>query len=159
VTVIPERLTPAERILRIIDRRGGIAATRELRAEGVDRDMLDIAVQYGRVMRVRKGWWARPEMPRLPLLAHRAGGRLACVSALEYHGIIEPVPGRVHISAPAGVSRWRPGQPRSDAIRHWSRRVQPGDRMAVTVDVAWEQFALCREVASRDVRLTAADSL
>jgi hypothetical protein len=34
-----------------------------------------------------------------------------------------------------------------------------GDRMAVTPQDAWAQFALCREVAGRDVRLRQPDSL
>jgi hypothetical protein len=147
------------RILDAIDEYGGMASTAELRRRGVERWELDIAVMYGRVLRVRKGLWARPELSRLAVDAQRGGGRLACVSALVYHGVIEPVPGRLHVSAPAWAASWRPGRPRADVIRHWNRTEHPGDRMAVAAEDAWAQFALCREVAGRDVRLRRTDSL
>lgn len=142
-----------ERLLDEIERRGGIASTRELTRDRIDREFLLLAGQYGRILRVRKGWWAHPDLPAHLLEAHRAGGRLACVSALAHHGVIAPIDGRVHVSAPEGVRKWRPGRRRADVVRHWSRHPCPGDRMAVTVDAALAQFALCREVSSRDVRL------
>lgn len=147
------------RILDAIDRWGGMASTAELAHSGVERWELDIAVMYGRVLRVRKGLWARPDLTPAAIAAQRGGGRLACVSALAYHGLIEPVPGRLHVSAPQWVFSWRPGSPHADVIRHWSRTTEPGDRMAVSPHDAWAQFALCREVAGRDVRLIRTDSL
>lgn len=147
------------RILDAIDANGGMASTAELVRVGVERWELDMAVAYGRVLRVRKGLWARPELSRLAVDAQRGGGRLACVSALTYHGVIEPVPGRVHVCAPSWASSWRPGRPKADVVRHWDRPREEGDRMAVSVQDAWAQFALCREVAGRDVRLVRADSL
>ncbi|HEX7835640.1 MAG TPA: hypothetical protein VF479_09260 [Pseudolysinimonas sp.] len=144
-------------VLAAIDRWGGIASTSELAASGVERSILDIAVMYGKVIRVRKGLWSRPELPREVLDAHRAGGRLACVSALAFHGVIEPVDG-LHVAAPFDVTKWKP-RPRRDVVRHWSRRPIPGDKLAVTVEAAWAQFALCRAVAGRDVRLRRTDSL
>jgi hypothetical protein len=147
------------RILDAIDTFGGMASTAELARCGVERWELDIAVMYGRVLRVRKGLWSRPGLPQLVVAAHRSGGRLACVSALAFHGVIEPVPGRLHISAPLWAGSWRPGAPRADVVRHWNRTAAPGDRLAVTPEDAWAQFALCREVAGRDVRLRRPDSL
>lgn len=146
-------------VLDAIDRWGGIASTRELEASGVDRSRLDVAVYYDRVIRVRKGHWARPGLPDEVLAAHRAGGRLACVSALAFHGVIEPVRGPLHIAAPDRVFKWRGGVRGADVVRHWSRRQLPGDRFAVSAEVAWAQFALCRRVAGRDVRLQRTDSL
>lgn len=145
-------------VFRAIDRWGGIATTAELRASGVERSILDVLVMYGRVIRVRKGLWAKPHLPPDVLAAQRLGGRLACVSALAYHGVIEPVPGPLHVSAPEGVTKWR-GRSARAAIRHWSRRVHTGDRFAVSAEAAWAQFALCREVAGREVRLRRTDSL
>jgi len=145
-------------VLAAIDRWGGIASTAELAASGVDRSFLDIAVMYGNVLRVKKGLWSRPELPPEAVAAHRAGGRLACVSALAFHGIIEPVEG-LHVAAPLNVTKWKPGESRLGVVRHWSRRALPGDRLAVSVETAWAQFALCRAVAGRDVRLRRTDSL
>jgi hypothetical protein len=146
-------------VLRAIHRWGGIASTAELAASGVERQLLDIAVMYGRVVRVKKGLWADPEIPAEVVAAYRAGGRLACVSALAYHGVIEQPECGIHICAPEWVSRWRAPRPDATVTRHWSRRPVAGDRFAVSVQVAWAQFALCRGVAGRDVRLRRTDSL
>jgi hypothetical protein len=145
-------MNPLDRILDAIDQAGGLATTRELADRRIDMDFFYIAVYYDRVLRVRKGLWARPGLDPVVLEAQRAGGRLACVSALAFHGVIASIDGPVHVSAPAGVRKWRPGRRRADAIRHWSRRVCAGDRFAVTVDEAWTQFAHCRAVSSRDLR-------
>jgi hypothetical protein len=48
---------------------------------------------------------------------------------------------------------WRPRGRRERVVRHWSRRPIEGDRLAVSAQAAWAQFALCRAVAGRDVRL------
>jgi hypothetical protein len=146
-------------VLKAINRWGGIASTRELAASGVERQLLDIAVMYGRVVRVKKGLWADPAIPPEVVAAYRAGGRLACVSALAYHGVIERPDCGIHIAAPDWVSKWRAPRPRVAVTRHWSRRPVPGDRFAVSVETAWAQFALCRGVAGRDVRLRRTDSL
>jgi hypothetical protein len=146
-------------VLRAIDEWGGIASTAELRASGVDRSILDLLVMYGLVVRVKKGLWARPGLPLQVRDAQRLGGRLACVSALAFHGLIDPVAGPLHISAPEGVAKWRPDTSRIGPVRHWSRRALPGDRFAVSAQAAWRQFGLCRHVAGRDVRLPRPDSL
>lgn len=140
-------------VLKALERRGGIASTREMNASGVERQLLDIAVMYGTIVRIKRGLWALPSVRPEAIAAHRAGGRLACVSALAYHGVIDDPPGGIHISAPAWVSKWH--SPRMDpaVVRHWSRRRIAGDRFAVSVAEAWAQFALCRAVAGRDVRL------
>lgn len=143
-------------ILDLIERCGGVASTHEL--AHVPRNVLDVAAMYGTVLRVKKGLWAAPDLDPMVVAALRAGGRLACVSALEYHGVIEPGHD-LHICAPHGVVSWRPRGPRHGVVRHWSRRPAPGDRLAVSVETAWGQFALCRAVASRDVRLRGTDSL
>ena len=142
-----------ERILEVIDRAGGLATTREIAGHRVDMDFFYIAAYHGKVLRVRKGLWARPDLDPVVLEAQLAGGRLACVSALAYHGVIAQVPGPVHVSAPHGVLKWHPGRRSAPAVRHWSRRRVAGDRFAVAVDEAWAQFGLCRRVASRDLRL------
>ncbi len=146
-------------VLRAMTACGGIATTAELASHGVDRQQLDIAVMYGRVLRVRKGLWAAPDFAPEALPALRAGGRLACVSALVFHGEIEDAGFDLHLAAPQGVTSWHPTRHGRHVVRHWSRRPLPGDRLAVSADTAWAQFALCRGVAGRDVRLRRTDSL
>jgi hypothetical protein len=146
-------------VLKAISACGGLATTAELASRGVDRQQLDIAVMYGRVLRVKKGLWAVPGFSPEALPALRAGGRLACVSALVFLEEIEDAGFELHLAAPLGVTSWHPGRHRRDVVRHWSRHPLPGDRLAVSVEVAWAQFALCRGVAGRDVRLLRTDSL
>ena len=144
-------------ILDLIERHGGIATTWELAR--VPRNVLDVAAMYGTVLHIKKGLWGLPTLDPLAVSAQRAGGRLACVSALVFHGVIEPGHHELHVCAPEGVVSWRPRGRREKVVRHWSRRALPGDKLAVTPEVAWAQFALCRAVAGRDVRLRRTDSL
>jgi hypothetical protein len=144
-------------ILDLIERHGGIAHSHEL--SYVPRNVLDVAAMYGTVLHIKKGLWGLPTLDARVVAAQRAGGRLACVSALAFHGIIEPGEHPLHICAPDGVLSWRPRGRTDGVVRHWSRRRLPGDRQAVDVETAWAQFALCRGVSGRDVRLRRTDSL
>ena len=86
----------------------GLATTAQLRALGIHRGQLDIAYMYGRIWRVRKGMWCLPGLPRPVLRAQRVKGRLACVSALAFHGVIEDDGGPLHVSARVGQVSWHP---------------------------------------------------
>jgi len=114
---------------------------------------------YRRVLRVKKGLWAVPGFAPEALPALRAGGRLACVSALVFLGEIDDAGFELHLAAPLGVTSWHPHRRSRDVVRHWSRSPLPGNRLAVDSDTAWAQFALCRAVAGRDVQLRRTDSL
>ncbi|MGE3194698.1 MAG: hypothetical protein AB7K08_14660 [Microbacteriaceae bacterium] len=146
-------------VIDALHRCDGLATTAQLRALGIHRGQIDIAYMYGRIWRVRKGMWCLPELPRPVLRAQRVKGRLACVSALAFHGVIEDDGGPLHVSARVGQVSWHPVPERDDVVRHWSRTRLGGDRFAVDVETAWAQFALCRAVASGDVRLRGTDSL
>ena len=146
-------------VLDALERRGGVATTAELARLGVDRQRLDIAYMYRRIVRVKRGVWALPSIPPEVIVAHRAGGRLACVSALAFHGVIEETGTGLHISAPAWVTKWRSPRRSGHVVAHWSRSPATGDCRAVSVEAAWAQFALCRAVAGGDVRLRRTDSL
>lgn len=144
-------------LLDLIERKGGIAYTHELAY--FPRNVIDVSAMYGLLLHVKKGVWALPTVDPLVVAGIRAGGRLACVSALAFHGVIETGTHQLHVSAPDGVVSWRPRGRREGVIRHWSRTPLPGDRLAVSAEAAWAQFALCREVHGRDVRLRRPDSL
>ena len=123
-------------------RNHGLVRTSELIAIGESDETIRIAGNYGTLIRVRRGWWALPgTSPRL-LLAWRAGGRLACVSALAYYGEIPHATEQLHVEVPA-TSR---GARSPGYIVHWSRNQANGDRRAVSVEVAWRQTVACRGV-------------
>jgi len=73
---------------------GGIARTRELVALGHAPHSLTEAVRSGQLLRLRKGYYALPELPAAAAAAERVGGTLAGISALEARGVW--VPNRVH---------------------------------------------------------------
>jgi hypothetical protein len=146
-------------VLDALEKSGGVATSAQLARLGVDRQFLDIAYMYRRIVRVKRGVWAHPSVPSKVIEAHRAGGRLACVSALVFHGVIDETETALHISAPSWVTKWRSPRRSDHVVAHWSRRRANGDCQAVSVETAWAQFALCRAVAGRDVRLRRTASL
>lgn len=123
---------------------GGLARTADLLALGREPDLIQMAVYYGRLIRVRRGWFAVPETPASVLDACRVGGRLACVSALEYHGVLSESPERLHVAVPRSASRLRDiGR---DVTVHWTRAELSGDHCAVAIDVALEQARSCAAI-------------
>ncbi len=123
----------------LIRRLGGVARTAELHEHGFTEEIITAFLAHGKVIRVRQGWYATPETPLLAIDAIRARGRLACVSALAYHGLIGPQQ-PLHIS----VGRSANSRAASGVVVHWSRRVLAGDRVAVSIDEAWKQARACR---------------
>jgi hypothetical protein len=51
---------PVERIVREL---GGIASTAELIRRGCDTDMIRLVESYGKILRIRQGWYATPDVP------------------------------------------------------------------------------------------------
>jgi hypothetical protein len=123
-------------------RHHGLVRTRELLAIGMDTEMIRWSRNYRKLIHVRQGWWALPGTNEVLLRAWRAGGRLACVSALTFHGRTLDLSEPLHIEVPEHSSRPRtPG-----TCVHWSRDQANGDRRAVSVEVAWAQTVACRGV-------------
>ena len=79
----------------------GLVRTSELLAAGDEPEWIRISRNYGRLIHVRKGWWALPGTPAVVLAAWRAGGRLACVSALSFHGATLEIGDMLHIEVAA----------------------------------------------------------
>ncbi|MBK4347599.1 type IV toxin-antitoxin system AbiEi family antitoxin domain-containing protein [Lacisediminihabitans changchengi] len=69
----------------IIRDLGGVATAAELRERGHPAWELRMLLDYGRLVRVRKGWYATTSTPIELVRAWRVGGRLACVSAPGGH--------------------------------------------------------------------------
>lgn len=126
----------------------GLVRTRELVGVGVDEEWIRIARNYGKLIHVRQGWWALPGTPEMLLRAWRAGGRLACVSALAFHGVSLELGDHLHIE----VSAASKGALRSGVCVHWSSSQSNGDRRAVSVEVALRQASRCRETTSAPPR-------
>ncbi len=126
-------------------RRGGIACTRELLVDGLDPVLIRMAVDYDRVVRLRKGWYALRDTPESVVRAYRLGGSLACHSALEfYDGLDRGGPLHLAVDHPeraravdgvilhrtrTPVDRRRPAVPRAEAERQAARCV-PAPRPA-----------------------------
>ena len=97
---------------------GGLAATHELYARGYGKKMLRLAVHTGAIVRVRKGWYCRPDLAVELQQAARVGGRLACVSAARHYGLWVPGrPGALHVQVPPDACQLRS---RSDYRRRLS---------------------------------------
>ncbi len=84
--------------LRSIARRGGLAATHELAADGIGRSDLSRHLTRSRIIRVRHGWYSRPDLHPEVLAAARVGGRLTCSSALDAGGFWVAHDDRLHVA-------------------------------------------------------------
>jgi hypothetical protein len=145
-------------LMSVLERGNGIATLQEFLTAGLDRELVRMAVDYGRIVRIRKGWYGVTDLTDDVVRAVRVGGRLGCVSALNFHGAIELAPGlaartehTLHVSVHRGAVRLR----HSDAGKlgvpvredrgtqvHWTRSVT-GDRRAVSIEAALAQAARC----------------
>jgi hypothetical protein len=90
--------------------RGGIACTRELLADGLDPQLIRMAVDYDRVIRLRKGWFATLDTSEEVVRAFGLGGSLACHSALDfYEGRVSE--GRLHVAVHRRASHTHADRP------------------------------------------------
>ena len=124
---------------------GGHASRTELLALGCDPTYIKLCLWYRTILSTRRGWYALPGTPRPILRALRAGGRLACVSALALWGgdkVADDEP--VRIAVHYGASRIGAG-----VVAHWSRKDMPGTRLVVDEEVARQQASTCRAKRSR----------
>ncbi|MES2169587.1 MAG: hypothetical protein V4479_02535 [Actinomycetota bacterium] len=125
-----------------IEALGGIAAMRELVRFGHDREVILMSAEARRIIRVRQGWYAVPGNHWAVEAAWRAGGALACVSALAYLGFMDH-PEELHIAVRGNADRRRDA---SGAVTHWCRADPGGDRRAVSIGAAVRQAARCAHV-------------
>jgi len=151
------------RIERDIEALGGIAKLSELLERGHDVEFVRLLSDYGRILKVRKGWYARKDAPADVVRAWRVGGRLACVSALDFFGVVEGAgaaasrPTALHVAVRANASRLRTPHnrrkrlaehPDPSVIVHWISSEPTGDRVSVGCTAAREQAASCWATAA-----------
>lgn len=136
------------RVSDFLDAVGGIASRTEIVAAGFTLDGIRFAVQFGTVQRLCRGWYGTRDLPHTVRNAWRSGGPLACVSALEFAGLIDTKPG-----GPPHVCRRTRGhrlRHADSAIIHWSdEALRSGSRFAVAPAAAAAQAALCPAARSR----------
>ena len=157
----PVRMTS---IATSIRRRGGLAATFQLYADGHTRRGLALAVHRGSIVRVRQGWYAFADTHPAKLEAVRVGGRLTALSSLAVHGFWTHPDDNLHVVVPPHDARLRTRFDRtrrlSDAIRprtcvHW-RLGGPGTPFAVDPVGSLADALMCQEPV---VVTAAADSV
>ena len=122
----------------VVSRLGGLARTSELDRAGYWQSLVQLYSGYGTLVDAGHGWWATRDTPTDIVAARRAGGRLACASALAHYGL-GTRSDQLHISL--SRSGKRPADP--SIVVHWSRDPLPGDRRAVSVEVAHRQASRC----------------
>ncbi|CAN5137563.1 hypothetical protein BH11ACT4_BH11ACT4_08020 [soil metagenome] len=142
--MLPRHAEAVANVAETIRQLGGIASTGELLQRGLPRDWIRMAANYGRVRRIRRGWFACLDVPLEAIEARRVGGRLGCASALAHHGVLAQTDAALHISVPRNSSRLRLDRASREVVVHWCRGEPVGDALAVPVDEAWAQRAHCR---------------
>ena len=151
--------------LASISRRGGLAATHELHADGVTRARLAALVRTGRVLRVRQGWYCSPDTHPELIGAACVGGRLTCRSALDLAGFWVVDDGRLHVAVDPNDCRLRSARDSRQRLRpnelvtvHWRRPpLAPGaSRLQVDPLRALLHLAEC---ADSEFLVAAADSV
>jgi len=126
-----------------ISHAGGIVSRSELLTAGWTADEIRLGVQYRRLHRLCRGWYGSSDLPAAVRAAWTHGGPLACVSALEFHGVIDPLdpPERPHVCRPTRGHRLRHAGP---ATIHWSDdALASGTRWCVSVESALDQATRC----------------
>lgn len=122
---------------------GGIARRSDLRRMGLDDQTLRIVVAYGKLRRVRQAWYALPDAHTDAVRACQIGGRLACASALRFHGESVADDGMLHVEMPANASARQAEGGWAGVRLHWPRHPSPGNRAVVDAGAAWRQWARC----------------
>ena len=141
----------------VIRRCGGIASRRELLAAGWPETDLWFALSYGHLDRIRRGWFAASDLSDDVRRGWRAGGPLACVSALLRYGMLDASPADhelgLHICVasdghlPMGDAG-TPSDEEAPLVVHWSTADRySGSRRAVAPAVALRQARACSSPA------------
>lgn len=138
-------------IERVLRESGGVASTAMLR-RAVGADAVERAARAGRIVRLRRGWYAHADADPQIVAAVRAGGGVTCVSALARLGVWVPSGLGLHVAVPRG-SRPRPGA----AVRHPSAHpaiiASPRDALAAALDCLDHESAVVVLDSSRNLGL------
>ncbi len=135
---------------RLLDARGGAIATHELIDEGFGRRARERLIEEGVLRRARQGWFVRPDIDPVILMAVRVGGSLTCGHALRQHGVWALDHPEVHARVVHPGSRLRDERDSrrrrsagSTAIVHWTRRPDEHERLVATVSDSLSDYRRC----------------
>lgn len=113
-------------IAQLLADLGGIASAGELNAYGLDAQSLRISHNFGALRRIRRGWYAHPELASPVVHAWAWGGILTCRSAREFgddpyrHGAPVTLPLHVCVRANSPIaSRPLTAPSTVPVIIHW----------------------------------------
>lgn len=129
---------------RFVRERDGIASAADLHALGLTDIDIRLHAMYGRITRIRRGWYSLRDVDPLILHACRLGGRLTCLSLLRLHGEDTVDDGRLHIELRRSDVLRVPAGERYVVRVHWKRSPSPGGRGAVTLAAARRQAIACQ---------------
>ncbi|WP_411701098.1 type IV toxin-antitoxin system AbiEi family antitoxin domain-containing protein [Conyzicola sp.] len=93
-----------------------IATRRQLMRVGAAPHELTAAVRQGSLIRVRRGYYARPDTDHQLVQAVRIGGRLGCVAAAQSLGIWATNPTFAHVAMQHEASRLRSPKDRFERL-------------------------------------------
>lgn len=127
-------------VAHVLDELGGVASRRELEGHGLHPELITMALAMGRIWRARRGVYVTAGMPEPLIRAVRIGGRLACVSALQFWGEPTAPDDRLHVEVRANASRLRLEE---RTLLHWTRRPDGTSRTIVDRETARRQAAVC----------------
>lgn len=115
-----------QELVSLLRAGSGFCSARTLSSERIPRLAVQRALDAGVLVRVRRGWYARPTVPPIELAAVRAGGVLTCVSLLQHLGLWSVERPALHVALGTSsvhelrrgdLGQWRqwPGQGRRSA--------------------------------------------
>lgn len=150
-------------VAQSVSRRGNLAATHELHADGHPRAEIAHAVRTRAVFRVRQGWYVLPEVHPQLQEAARVGGRVTCLTGLRLHGAWTHPDARLHVAVPSNAcrlrtrrdSRLRLESSTDSAVAHW-RDSPSAERLLLPALECIIDLINCQP---RDTVLAAADSV
>ncbi|WP_423190861.1 type IV toxin-antitoxin system AbiEi family antitoxin domain-containing protein [Agromyces ramosus] len=122
---------------------GGIARRSDLRRMGLDDEAVRNLVAHGRLIRVRQAWYALPGTDLDAMRACSIGGRLACASALRFHGDPVEDAGILHVELPANATARRLEGDWEHVRLHQPRHPSGGNRAVVDPSAARRQWERC----------------
>lgn len=147
---------------QIVSAHGGAVATHELHTAGYGRNQIALAVRRRQLLRVRQGWYVRPDIHPDLIRAARIGGAATCTSALDLLGFWVVTDDRLHVRVPGNACQLRsPGTGRrrlgvaDRATVHW-QGARGGSRLLVDAVAALEDLCVC---ASPELVAASADSV
>lgn len=126
-----------------LDRLGGAASARQLRAAGATEHSLTEAIAGGRLRHPPNGRYVSAVATEPMLTAVRLGARLSCVSAAHSYGLWAGVDCRTHVAVPPNAGR--SGAPETLLVRHWRSVANHHELWRVSVEDCLRSVARCAD--------------